>query len=552
MQALVGFILSMSVTMVLMPLLMRWAAPLGFLDMPEARKVHTTPVPRIGGIAMGGGIFAGLLLGGSSNHSMPALLAGIAVLLCFGIWDDRRSLRAAPKFAGQALAALVAILWGGVSIASLNFSDRVDLPSWAALPLTFFFLLGGTNAFNLADGLDGLAGGMAMLCFCGTALLAFTVDNAAIGGVAVVLVGAVIGFLRFNTHPARVFMGDSGSQVLGFSAAVLAVLLTQDPQVPLSTALPLLLLGMPIIDTVTVMTERLVAKRSPFKADRRHLHHRLLAIGFEHRQAVSILYVLQTALFVAAWFLRYSSDAAVLLVFGVFVAALLGMLYAAEGFAPAVGRVAPRDSGAAGGDSVGVAEAGAAARAYSPGMRLLVAVVLIATLLAYGSWVVAFGAVATSDLGWLALSLALLLGLSVALRWNRAEVSWLEKIALYSSATLAIYLGKQAFPYRPHPAAIEYIAFALIALATVAMVRESRDRRFRLTPLDILVLVVVLIVPNLPDSFISLPALGVGLAQLVLLCYAFEALSFSSLRGIRWLRGAAAVFLLGIALRALL
>jgi UDP-GlcNAc:undecaprenyl-phosphate GlcNAc-1-phosphate transferase len=545
MQTLLGFILAMSVTMVLMPLLMRWAVPLGFLDMPEARKVHTTPVPRIGGVAMGGGIFAALFLGGSSNHSMLALLAGIAILLCFGVWDDRHSLGAAPKFAGQALAALGVILWGGVSIASLNFSDRIDLPVWAALPLTFFFLLGGTNAFNLADGLDGLAGGMAMLCFCGTALLAFTVDNAAIGSVAVVFVGAVIGFLRFNTHPARVFMGDSGSQVLGFSTAVLAILLTQDLQAPLSTALPLLLMGMPIIDTVTVMTERLIARRSPFKADRRHLHHRLLAIGFEHRQAVSILYVLQTALFVAAWFLRYSSDAAVLLVFGLFVAALLGALYATERFRPALGRVVA-------GDAVGVVEAGAAPRAYSPGMRLLVGVVLIATLLAYGSWVVVFGAIATSDLGWLALSLAVLMGLSVALRWNRAEVSWLEKIALYSSATLAIYLGKRAFPDQSHPALAEYVVFPLMALATLAMVRESRDRRFRLTPLDILVLMVVLIVPNLPDSFINLPALGVGLAELVLLCYAFEALSFSSLRGTRWLRSITAVFLLGIALRALL
>jgi UDP-GlcNAc:undecaprenyl-phosphate GlcNAc-1-phosphate transferase len=522
---------------------MRWAVPLRILDMPEARKVHTTPVPRVGGIAMGGGIFAALLLGGTSIHAMPALLAGITILLCFGVWDDWKSLGAAPKFAGQALAALVAIVWGGVGIASLTFADRVDLPAWVAFPLTFFFLLGGTNAFNLADGLDGLAGGMAMLCFCGTALLAFTVDNAALCGIAVVFVGAVIGFLRFNTHPARVFMGDSGSQVLGFAAAVLAILLTQDPQAPLSTALPLLLMGMPIIDTVTVMTERLLAKRSPFKADRRHLHHRLLALGLEHWQAVSILYVLQTALFVTAWFLRFSADGTVLLVFCLFVVVLLSSLYAAEKF-----RLTRRPV-ATGAE---VAAATAHIRADSPGLRLLVGFVLITTLLAYALWVLVFGAVASGDLGWLALALAALLALSVALRWNRADISWMEKIALYSSATLAIYLGKHASLGQLHPALAEYIVFPLMALATVAIVRESRARRFRLTPLDILVLVVVLIVPNLPDSFVSLPALGVGLAELVLLCYALEALSFSSLRGTRWLRATIALFLLGIALRPLL
>ena len=540
MQALLGFIVAMSVTMVLMPLLMRWAVPLRILDMPDARKVHAAPVPRVGGIAMGGGIFAALLLGSAGLHFMPALLAGILVLIGFGVWDDRYSLEAGPKFAGQAIAALLAILWGGVSVASLNFSDHVELPAWTALPLTFFFLLGGTNAFNLSDGLDGLAGGMAMLCFCGTALLAFTVNNAVLGGVSVVFVGAVIGFLRYNTHPARVFMGDSGSQLLGFSAAVLAVVLTQDPQAPLSTALPLLLMGMPIIDTVTVMSERTLARRSPFKADRRHIHHRLLAIGLEHRQAVSLLYVLQALLIIAAWYLRFTPDAVVLVVFGSFVAVLLGGLHLAERFHPELRRAALDGQASA---------AHAAARFEVPWLRGLVSGVLVATLVAYALWVLAFGAVSGSGLGLLALSLAVLLALSMALRWNQAEVNWVERIALYSSATIAIYLGKRTLPDHAHPELIDYIVFPLMALATVAIVRESRDRRFRLTPLDILVLVVVLVLPNLPGSFANLPELGIGLAEVVLVCYALEALSFSPLQGTRWLRATAAMFLLALAVR---
>jgi hypothetical protein len=185
-------------------------------------------------------------------------------------------------------------------------------------------------------------------------------------------------------------------------------------------------------------------------------------------------------------------------------------------------------------------------------LRVAIGTLLGATLLACGVWVLLFGAAAGSDLGWLALALAALLALCAALRWRRADVSWIEKIALYSSATLVIYLGKRALPDQAHPALVEYIVFSLMALATIAVVRSSGGRLFRLTPLDILVLVVVLIAPNLPDSFAGTPALGVGLAELVLLCYAIEALSFSSLRSIRWLRGTTAIFLLAIALRPLL
>src|SRR5208283_5137445 len=275
MKTLLGFVLAMSLTMLLIPLLMRWAAPLGFLDQPEARKVHTTPVPRVGGIAMAVAVLLALLIWGITTPAMQALWAGIAILLAFGVWDDRRPLRAASKFVGQAIAALVMMGWGGLRISSLTLTERMMLPAWISLPLTFLFLVGCTNAFNLADGLDGLAGGMAILCLCGTALLAYTVGNNAVGSVAVLMVGALIGFLRFNTHPARVFMGDGGSQMLGFSAAVLALLLTQDQQIPLSTALPLLLLGMPIIDTLMVMSVRLLRGFSPFIADRRHVHHRL-------------------------------------------------------------------------------------------------------------------------------------------------------------------------------------------------------------------------------------------------------------------------------------
>lgn len=541
MQTLFGFILAMSITMVLIPLLMRWAVPLGILDIPEARKVHVTPVPRVGGIAMAAGVLASVLLWGGSTRELQAMLMSIVILLVFGVWDDRKTLPAGPKFLGQAIAALVVMGWGGVCIATVTGSERMPLPGLISMPLTFLFLMGGTNAFNLADGLDGLAGGMAMLCLCGTALLAFTGGTPLVGSMAVVLVGALLGFLRFNTHPARVFMGDGGSQVLGFCASALAILLTQDSQTPFSTALPLLLLGVPIIDTLMVMTERMAHGLSPFKADRRHIHHRLLALGFEHWEAVSVLYLLQGIFFVAAWFLRYDTDARVLAAFLCIATLVLFPIRFAQlmGFQ------------LRGGDSGDWAVDTMVSRRGSYTIPKAVAGgVLAGCLVAFAVWVLFRGAAPSRDLQMLALALGLVLLATLPLRWRSDDMGWPAKVALYSSAALSMFLAKQAFPDSLHPPLFECILFPAVALAVVVCIRTSKERPFRITPLDILVLLVVITVPNLPGSIASARSLGLAVAEVVLLFYALEALSFAASHRWRWLAGSAAVFLFGLALRA--
>ena len=542
MQTLLGFFLAMSITIMLIWVLMRWAVPLGLIDLPSGRKVHSAPVPRVGGIAMVIGILVPLLLWGGSSPSDWALLGGILILLIFGAWDDRKALSWGPKFAGQALAVLVAMLWGGVKVASVTLADRTPLPEWVALPLTFFFLLGGTNAFNLADGLDGLAGGMAMLCLSGTALMAFTVGTPVVGGAAIIMVGAIIGFLRFNTYPAQVFMGDAGSQTLGYCAAVLAVLLTQDAQTPLSTALPLLLLGLPIIDTLMVMVARLLARESPFVADRRHIHHRLLAIGFEHWEAVSILYLLQTGLFVAAWFMRYASDLAVTAVFVAFAVAVLLTIHLVQRFGLRVRAMPARYRDAA----VAVSARGPDAALHSAARAVLAGVLVLC-----GAGVVRYGAKPSVDLGVMAAVLAVALLLGLLLRRHQAEISWVDRLALYSSAALAIYLGGQNLPPSPYPSLLECSVFPLLAVAAVVCIRTARDRPFRITPLDVMVLLLVITVPNLPDSAAYARTMGLRLAELVLLLYAVEALSFAVRGHWHWLSGAAATFLLGLVLRSI-
>lgn len=538
MQTLLSFVMAMSITMVLIPLLMRWAVPLGIIDLPASRKVHQMPIPRVGGIAMVAGILLAMIPLGMPDRPMQALIAGMMIQLVFGVWDDRRPLRAGPKFLGQALAVLVAMFWGGVRIAVLTPGDRVGLPQWVAIPVTFFFLMGGTNAFNLADGLDGLAGGIATLCLCGTALLAYTVDYPVVGGFAIAIIGALMGFLRYNTHPARVFMGDGGSQVLGFAASVLVVMLTQAPENALSTALPLLLLGMPLIDTLMVMVERVWEGRSPFLADQRHIHHRLLAMGFAHWEAVSILYLLQGFLFVVAWLMRYDTDLEVAAFFALFSSAVLFVLYVVRLSGWRVRKVG----------SSGQEQTDARNVIAGPRTQTLTSLLVGATLLVFAVWVFRAGDVPSRELSWVALGLAAVLLATIF--WLKNEgFGWLDKAALYCGATLAVYLCRQTVLDVGHPPLLLLILFPAMALAVVACIRSS-PQQFRVTPLDILVLLLVLTVPNLPNSVASERSQGFALAELVLIFYAFEALSLSAARSWRWVSALASLFLCAVAARS--
>ncbi len=330
MDLLLAFILAMVLTMVLIPPLMRRAGAMHVLDAPAERKVHTRPIPRVGGIAMAVGVAVPLLLWLDLDRLTAAYLASALIVLLFGIWDDRATLSPGIKFLGQLIAVHIVVLVGGVEIHSLTFASRIELPEIIAAPLTALFLLAITNAINLSDGLDGLAGGTTFLCCVAIALLSFGTELAFVSTMAVVVMGALLGFLRYNSFPAQVFMGDGGSQFLGFTVGVLAVLLTQDEALPYSAALPLLLFGLPILDTLTVMAIRLREGRSPFSADRKHLHHRLIGLGFEHFESVGVIYLLQGALFLLAWQLRYHSDLVIVAVFLGFAATLLLTLFAAE------------------------------------------------------------------------------------------------------------------------------------------------------------------------------------------------------------------------------
>lgn len=519
MELMLGFLLAMSVTMALIPPLMQAAARWQFLDAPEARKVHTTPVPRVGGIAMAAGTLLALLLSGEFAQPMPAYLAGVLVLLLFGVWDDRVTLSAGPKLLGQVIAVLVIMVWGDVTIATLTLTERHALPVWIAWPLTFVFLIGVTNAINLADGLDGLAGGTTLLSLSALALLAFTSGTPFVGVVAIVIVGAILGFLRYNTHPARVFMGDGGSQILGFSAAVLAVVLTQDELTPLSSALPLLLLGIPIIDTLMVMTQRMLEGRSPLQADRNHIHHRLLGLGFDHHEAVMGIYLLQACLFVTAWYLRYESDVTIVAVFAGLSLLTIGSLQLAMAANWRLRPVNPKGSNTS--SQLGHMVVWLRAPTRMPRWSLVVTGIGVAVYL------FAVGVVSprpSTDVQILAAVVAVsMLGLMVK-RWREVESGWMLRGATFLALVMAVYFDRQTTTLLEQQSGLQILLFVALVIAIVIRFRLASDRRFRVTPLDILVIFIAVAVPNLPGSVISAATVGESIAKLVVLMYGVETL----------------------------
>ncbi len=324
-------LLSVFITVSLIPVMTRLAARFQFVDVPDQRKVHDIPVPRIGGLAIALGAFVPVIFWITADGFVRAYLIGAGALVIFGLLDDLKGLGYKAKFGGQLLAALVVVFYGGVKIASLGTLLRgvAQMPDWFAVTLTLFAIVGVTNAINLSDGLDGLAGGISLLGFCCIGYLAYLAGNNIVILLSLSLGGAIFGFLRFNTHPASLFMGDTGSQLLGFSAVVFAIKITQG-DTPLSPVLPLIILGFPVLDTLTVMVERVREGRPPFSPDKNHFHHRLMRLGMSHTEAVFSIYVIQAMMIVSAILFKYYSDWALLISYTAFSTLIIGAFVAAD------------------------------------------------------------------------------------------------------------------------------------------------------------------------------------------------------------------------------
>jgi UDP-GlcNAc:undecaprenyl-phosphate GlcNAc-1-phosphate transferase len=517
MDLLLAFVIAMVITMALIPPLVKVASRLHVVDDPGARKVHDHPIPRVGGIAMVVGSMVPLAIWLAWDPVLIAYLAAVFVLLVFGAWDDRVNLGPFTKLAGQAIAVGIMMLAGHVAIDSIVLAERVELPVAISYALTFFFLLGVTNAINLSDGLDGLAGGTTLLCCAALTLLGQNWDVRFVETVGVVLMGAILGFLRFNTYPARVFMGDAGSQFLGFSIGVLSILLTKQAATPLSTALPLLLVGLPIIDTLAVMGMRLREGRSPFSADRKHFHHRLLALGVDHHEAVIVIYAVQAAMLLLAWQLRFESDLLIIAAFVAIAVLTFGTLVLLE---RSGWRLRTVDSAR----KRGVSPLSRFVEWLAADRRLPLWSVRIAWLSAavYLLGVAALAGPVTDDIMWL--SVAGLVSMALAAVWPARAFAdnWLVRATLYVSVMVAVYLDHFSTITPASFEAVKYLFLPVLVVSVAISIRLSRQRRFEATPLDMLLIFAAIALPNLPGLVGTPSNFGISIAKLVALCYLVE------------------------------
>lgn len=513
MALLFSFLMAMFVTMLLIPPLMRNASRWRFVDMPDERKVHSSAIPRIGGIAIVVGALLPIVVWLPWGTEVAAFLCGAMVILGFGVWDDRCDLDYRVKFLGQIIAVGIVIGYGQIMAKNLPMFGDGSAPLLLSVPLTVLFLLGVTNAINLSDGLDGLAGGTAMLSIGAVAILAFVSENLVVILMSLAVIGSVFGFLRFNTHPARVFMGDGGSQFLGFTAGVLAIMLTQGAHSALSSALPLLLLGWPLLDTVTVMVQRIRAGRSPFSPDKNHLHHKLLNLGFAHGEAVFIAYVVQSAFVLLAYYCRFEADA---IVIGAFV--LLSSVVLAGIHVPlAIGW--RRDSGidqsapqrAWGIPAAVMTQRLAAVSAKLVALSLVLLFALVSTLTAPlndAASILGFGLVVVL--------------LAIYVHRGGRDLTWFERGALYILGALMVFALHFTQAEMAGYETVVDLYFIGLAAAVVVGFRWSRQRRFEMTPLDYLVIFAAFAIPALPGAFVNQIQYGEFIAKLIVLYYAIE------------------------------
>lgn len=302
------FITSLITTLLLVPPIKKLAFVTGALDEPSDRKVHASIKPRLGGLAIFFGFILTYLIYLQQYQQHQGILIGMVVVVFIGIVDDAVGLDPKLKLLGQVVAAMAAMILSGVHINILggvlgsNFS--LGLLSY---PLTLFWIVGITNAINLSDGLDGLAGGISLIAFSSFGFLAYYRQDYLIFSLCLVLVGCILGFLKYNTHPAEIFMGDTGSLFLGYSLGTLSIAGHFKSITTLTLITPILVLLIPIADTLWAIVRRLYEGRSPFSADKKHFHHRLLSTGMNHSQTVCVIYGLSTALSACAVALAISS-----------------------------------------------------------------------------------------------------------------------------------------------------------------------------------------------------------------------------------------------------
>ena len=287
----------MIIVSLIIPLVKLVAKHIGAMDIPDERKVHTKPIPRLGGL----GIFVGFMLGymifGQSSIQMNSILIGSFIILLTGMIDDIKPIRAISKLLGQIFASCVIVFYGNILLSNITVFGLDINFGLLSYPITILFIVACTNVINLIDGLDGLSGGISSIFYLSTIIISFFQGRFAELELilALIMLGSTLGFLIHNFHPARIFAGDSGALFMGFTIAIISLLGFKTTAIT-SIFIPLMILAVPILDTLFAIIRRLIKHQSISTPDKQHLHHQLLKMKFSHRNTVLIIYAI-TALF---------------------------------------------------------------------------------------------------------------------------------------------------------------------------------------------------------------------------------------------------------------
>ena len=305
-EVIYGAAVAFLVVVLLTPAVGGMARLLGVVDAPGTRRLNRRPIPRLGGLAIFLGILVPSLAFLDLSGEMRGVVLGAAVACVVGAMDDFRGLAPLEKLAGQVLAAAIPVAFGvAIDHFTFPFLGVVDLPSWVGVPLTIVWIVAVMNMVNFLDGMDGLAAGVCAIAGTTFAVIALSLGTIDAAVLSAVVAGACVGFLRHNFFPARVFMGDSGALVLGFTLATVSVAGLLKTASTVVLFLPLLVLAVPIIDTSFVVLKRLKYRQPISTADRSHLHHRFMNIGFGQRRAALTMWAWTASLGAAALATRF-------------------------------------------------------------------------------------------------------------------------------------------------------------------------------------------------------------------------------------------------------
>jgi UDP-GlcNAc:undecaprenyl-phosphate GlcNAc-1-phosphate transferase len=308
-QVLIMVFTTFMFTALIVPLIKKISIYIGAVAKPNERTVHKNDMPQLGGLAIFSGFLIGYMLFSKQTIEMNSILIGSFILIITGIIDDINPIKAKYKWIAQLIAASVVVFYGGILLKDISaFGYYVDF-GVLAQPITLLFIVTMINAINLIDGLDGLAAGISSIFFLTIGIIAFILNN--LGGLDIVLsfimLGSTLGFLVHNFHPAKIFMGDTGSMFLGFIIAVIALLGFKNVTLT-SLIVPILILAVPLLDTIFAVLRRIISGKSIATPDKQHLHHQLLKMNFSHKTTVLIIYYID-ALFAFASIVYVLKDA---------------------------------------------------------------------------------------------------------------------------------------------------------------------------------------------------------------------------------------------------